>query len=145
MDWLKVLENDYGIRPAGKKDECFYCQRKVGEPHGGECVVVVRKIAIEFTFDLQERGKWTALFCLERPYFWKEERCDFWANDGTWCTDNLLGMWDESCLSIYEPNALDLKAELEKYPEAHNTACICHISTAKTLPIANTLPLRAHH
>ncbi len=32
-----VDKNDDGIRPAGKPDQCFYCQQKVGSEHKKDC------------------------------------------------------------------------------------------------------------
>lgn len=39
-DSLIVLVNDSGIRPAGKQDECFYCNQKVGQLHKTDCVMI---------------------------------------------------------------------------------------------------------
>ena len=50
--WPLVNPKDDGIRPAGKPDECFYCNRKVGEPHGRDCVMVDRKIRARYTIEV---------------------------------------------------------------------------------------------
>ena len=77
-----VLENDYGIRPAGKPDECFYCQQKVGQHHKPNCVVIVKKVLVRFTIDIP----------VNVPHSWSKEDIDFRYNDSSWCADNLIDM-----------------------------------------------------
>lgn len=79
-DWPKVLPNDDGIRPAGKPDECFYCDRKVGEEHGRDCVVIHRKITVRYCFELE----------VEVPHFWKTEDFLRHRNEGGWCASNAI-------------------------------------------------------
>jgi hypothetical protein len=50
-NWPLVAVNDDGIRPAGKPDECFYCNNKVGRAHDFGCVVVTRKVKVIYTVE----------------------------------------------------------------------------------------------
>ena len=83
--WPLVAPNDDGIRPAGKPDECFYCARKVGQPHGSTCVVVTRKWRVRFQVELD----------VDMPHCWQEHDIEFRYNEGTWCADNLVTMLSE--------------------------------------------------
>lgn len=87
--WPKVYPDDYGIRSAGKPDECFYCQKKVGDFHGLECVVVTRKLWLQATINLKE-GTIVADFYTRGPAFWDNENIDYHYNDSSWCCNNLL-------------------------------------------------------
>lgn len=80
-----VLENDYGIRPAGKPDECFYCGQKVGHRHKPDCVVVTKKVMMRFTIDIP----------VNVPHSWSKDDIDFRYNGGTWCADNLIDMLED--------------------------------------------------
>jgi len=75
-----VLEDDDGIRPAGRPDECFYCRQKVGTPHGEECVIPQKKVKITYTFDLE----------IEVPYSWGKKQIEFHRNESSWCSDNAI-------------------------------------------------------
>lgn len=75
-----VLSNDYGIRPAGRKDECFYCHQKVGTKHKAECVMVLKKIKAKYIFEIE----------LEVPYFWNADMFEFHHNESSWCASNAV-------------------------------------------------------
>ena len=38
-----VLKDDDGIRPAGRPNQCFYCNQQVGKPHKQDCACLVTK------------------------------------------------------------------------------------------------------
>lgn len=78
--WPLVDENDDGIRPAGKSDVCFYCNQKVGEPHGRDCVVVTKTVKLRYSFKIE----------VDVPHFWEKSDIEFHRNEGTWCADNAL-------------------------------------------------------
>lgn len=74
-----VQPNDYGIRPAGKPDECFYCHSKIGEFHKDGCVMITKPVKIK-----------AILYCeIDVPEHWDKEQIEYHYNDGTWCADNL--------------------------------------------------------
>ncbi|TXH51025.1 MAG: hypothetical protein E6Q97_19265 [Desulfurellales bacterium] len=75
-----VLVDDDGIRPAGKPDECFYCQRKVGEQHQPDCVIVTKRVRIRYSFTIEETV----------PHHWTKEQIEFHRNYSTWCADNAI-------------------------------------------------------
>lgn len=94
-----VKKNDYGIRPAGKPDECFYCHSKIGEPHKFDCVTVCRMVKLRATIDYE----------YPIPISWNKERIETYYNLGTWCANNLIS---------------DLKDYIE-YIDEKNDSCLC--------------------
>lgn len=85
--WPLVLEDDDGIRPRGAPDECFYCNRKVGEEHGPECVTV-HKVVAYTVLDLD--GVVVGTYERSEPYSWDADDCQFHKNESSWCKDNSL-------------------------------------------------------
>lgn len=81
-----VLEDDYGIRPAGPQDECFFCHQKVGIPHLFDCVVICVEDVYEVFVDDEKFGEWTC----QDPASWDQHDCEFHKNDSSWCTGNIL-------------------------------------------------------
>ena len=79
-DFPIVTEKDYGIRPAGKQDECFFCGSKIGERHKNDCVVCCKKVKLRATIE----------FVTDVPFSWNKEEIEFHYNGGTWCADNLI-------------------------------------------------------
>jgi len=75
-----VLSDDAGIRLAGKLDECFYCGRKVGQPHKLACVILQKKIKVKYTFELD----------IEVPYDSQKDMIEFHRNEGIWCANNAI-------------------------------------------------------
>lgn len=75
-----VTPDDDGIRPAGKPDECFYCQQKVGERHLWECVSVERKVLVKFELILE----------VDVPVSWDKEHIEFRYNRSRWCGSNIV-------------------------------------------------------
>lgn len=76
----KVVENDDGIRPAGKSDECFYCQRKIGQSHESDCVIVTKRIKVSYVFDIE----------VDVPHFWTQDDIEFHRNESSWCANNAI-------------------------------------------------------
>lgn len=80
-DWPLVSANDDGIRPAGPPDECFYCQQKIGSPHGAECVIVTKRVRVAFTI----------IYDYDVPWFWDKKMIEFHNGGGSsGCGDNRL-------------------------------------------------------
>lgn len=80
-----VDPQDDGIRPAGKPDECFYCNQKVGTPHDAECVCLKRRIRARYTYEIE----------LEVPHKWTSADFEFHRNDSSWCSDNSIRELEE--------------------------------------------------
>lgn len=78
--WPVVLPDDDGIRPAGKPDECFYCNQKVGTPHGPECVCVHKRVRVRYTMEIE----------IEVPAFWDKQMVLSHRNESSWCADNCV-------------------------------------------------------
>jgi hypothetical protein len=98
-----VLANDYGIRPAGPPDACFYCRQKVGEPHKDDCVVLVRDSIYDVEFNDKPIGTWTT----DDPADWHSEDCNFNKNESSWCASNFAR---EGKHDISEENMTKLRA-----------------------------------
>lgn len=84
--------NNHGIRPAGKPDECFYCQAKKGSQHNQDCVVRERTIVMEMKVEV----------VMSVPEHWDQDMCNFHKNESSWCADNILPtlerLSEQSCL-----------------------------------------------
>ena len=105
-----VIKNDNGIRPAGKPDECFYCNQKVGTPHKEDCVCVYKKVKIKYTYEIE----------IEVPFDWDKEQIEFHRNEGSWCADNSI-------------------RELEEIAEQENS-CLCGCFQADVLDVPEQKP-----
>lgn len=81
---LEVLPNDNGIRPAGEKDQCFYCGSRVGEIHGPKCVILVKIVEYRVLYE----GKVAGTFIREEPYHWDAADCEGHKNQSSWCKGN---------------------------------------------------------
>jgi hypothetical protein len=75
-----VTSDDHGIRPAGKPDACFYCGSKVGERHGPDCAVVVKRVRVRYSFE----------FDISVPHHWTKETVEFHRNESSWCASNAI-------------------------------------------------------
>lgn len=116
--WPLVLVNDDGIRPAGKPDECFYCNRKVGKPHGLDCTVVTKLVKVRYTIEA----------IIEVPWFWHEGSVEFHRNESSWCMSNVVN---------------DLKADVErreKDPSGPGGQCLCRSGKAEFVEVVDGTP-----
>lgn len=90
--WPVVLEDDDGIRPAGKPGECFYCRSAVGVPHGPKCVTVNKLVRYRVYMNLGAPrvggGRLVGTYARHEPYFWTAGDCEFHKNDSSWCAGN---------------------------------------------------------
>lgn len=74
------------VAPAGKPDECFWCNEKIGQQHRFECVTrrkTVRvRLSVEFDHDTVES--------------WGQAEIEFHLNESSSCMDNLIReVWAE--------------------------------------------------
>jgi hypothetical protein len=83
--FFQVLPEDFGIRPAGPPDECFYCRRKVGYYHTEDCVVIVRDV----TYGVFRNGRRMGTWVHDEPFSSDKECCEFQRNESLWCADNV--------------------------------------------------------
>ena len=74
------IVGEYGVRPAGKPNECFYCHAKVGEEHKEDCVIRCRTVNVDFTIH--------TVMCV--PECWDENDINFKFNESSWCVSNLI-------------------------------------------------------
>jgi len=83
MKKFKVTEK--AMRPASNKKECFYCNSKIGRFHEDDCVLVKKKVKVVATIEYE----------IEVPADWTEDNVHFHRNEGSWCTDNMIGELEE--------------------------------------------------
>lgn len=94
---------DYGVRPAGPQDACFYCQAKLGTQHRMGCVIRDRTIVVRLTVE----------YVRTVPEDWSVEQIEFFHNEGTRCSDNDIEELQELC------------SRLEK----DEAGCLCDVSS----------------
>ncbi len=75
-----VIEDDDGIRPGGKPDECFYCHQQIGEPHNNDCVILQRKVKVRYSFDIE----------IEMPHSWDASAIESMLNESSLCASNFI-------------------------------------------------------
>lgn len=66
-------------RPAGKPDECFYCQRTIGREHTFECVVPCKIVRLRATIEYEA----------ELPRSWTRQDIEF-HNEEKSCLFNVV-------------------------------------------------------
>lgn len=102
---FEITENDDGIRPAGKPDECFYCHQGVGEKHKDGCVITWRDKEVNLVAKVR--------FTESVPEHWTEQDILFRYNESTWCAGNLFDRFDQE-LSSASCGCDETVVELEK-------------------------------
>ena len=77
-----------GPRLAGRPDECFYCNEKLGSDHKADCVLVRKRVRLRLVVEFTDRV----------PDHWTADSIDFWLNEGTRCSDNEL----DRLIAVYQ-------------------------------------------
>ena len=67
------------VAPAGLPDECFWCNRKIGDEHCWECVKPKKTVRLRVTFE----------YDAEVPRSWDKDAIEFHHNESSWCLDNI--------------------------------------------------------
>ncbi len=146
MDWPLVDKHDDGIRPAGRPDECLYCRKRVGQPHGPECVVVTKLIEMQVTATLpsedRARGAGEAevlvgIWRLTVPHFWDEAMSNFHKNDSSWCASNVL---EERSWIVWQVGGEGAWEKLE--PLDDEQRCLCSTLSFRFLRVVDATPRR---
>lgn len=137
MTLPRVAVNDFGIRPAGKPDECFYCFQKVGMPHGQQCVMLQKQVLFDCIFETDIgvlRARWK---CWE-PYDWDAGMSEFHKRGSTWCASNVKDEWENFEFYDYPSIVKDPANYIDAVIESH--ACICQIFRVKRIDILDPGP-----
>lgn len=116
MNFPVVLKDDYGIRPAGKPDECFFCHSKVGEEHKSNCAVIEKIVRVQYTYTID----------IAVPHHWDAHNIEFHRNESSWCADNSID------------DLVKYKEKLENEGE-----CLCFRFNAKYISDVDDTPIRA--
>jgi hypothetical protein len=69
----------FGIRPAGKPDECFYCRQKSGDQHAPECVIRERTVLVDVIIQM----------VMTVPEKWTPDTIEFSLNESSSCANNM--------------------------------------------------------
>lgn len=75
-----LVTKENGPRPAGRPDECFYCNAALGAEHRAECVLRRRTIVVETV----------VRYVVEEPEHWTAEDLHFHRNLSSSCASNVL-------------------------------------------------------
>lgn len=114
-NWLVA---DYGIRPKGKPDECFYCGAKIADEHNKGCVIRSRTVVVERTITM----------VTDVPEDWNDDDINS-HYEGTHCADNIIN---------------DLKGMLIRFKE-NGRGCLCGIVSQKYIREATEKDEQEHH
>ena len=71
---------DYGIRPAGKPTECFYCHEPKGGVHKPDCVIRQRKVVVRLEMEL----------VVTKPESFAPDLIEFGFNESSSCQSNII-------------------------------------------------------
>lgn len=71
---------EFGIRPTGSPNHCFYCGVERGGEHHPTCVIRERTVVVHMTVE----------YVITVPEFWTAEDIERHRNDGRWCVLNGL-------------------------------------------------------
>lgn len=132
-DWPLVHPQDDGIRPAGGPNECFYCGKKIGEPHARDCVIVTKRILMRIT---SVDGTVTGSCEYDEAYCFDRDTCEYMRNEGSWCADNILAT-DDYNVTWDQPNALELLKKMS------GAGCLCDKLVFKFVRVVDGTPRRA--
>lgn len=76
---------DYGIRPAGKPDECFYCHEPKGGVHKPDCVIRQRTVVVRLEMEL----------VIAAPESFGPDLIEFGFNESSSCQSNIIDLLRE--------------------------------------------------
>lgn len=79
LEFTNFVTEDNGPRPAGKPDECFYCQQPLGGEHAQDCTLRLKVVMVKIELTMPRVV----------PASWDTEMVDFHLNDSSWCSDNI--------------------------------------------------------
>lgn len=99
----------HGPRPAGKPDQCFYCQQPLGSNHKHECVMRQRTVMMQVTITLP----------VAVPECWTPEHIEFHRNESSWCAGNWANdLLEDPAADDPEPRCICSHYEAEYLREA---------------------------
>lgn len=102
----------YGIRPAGKPDECFYCHEKVGTQHKSDCVIRSRTVVIELKLPL----------VVSVPEKWDVSNIEFKYGESSYCMNNIQDNIDNFFSHLNTPNS-----------QGETPVCLCGVAEVSYL------------
>jgi hypothetical protein len=127
---LRVTEDDDGIRPAGRRDECFYCHRKVGEVHKETCVMLHQEVECELMLHNDARDKF--VFRAIEPASWTQHDIEFFFNESSSCLDNVIRRIRHE----------DYERFMALYAQIPEGQCLCFRASVRLLRVIDPGPFR---
>lgn len=112
---ITVKDNDDGIRPAGKPDECFYCDSQIGEYHKIDCVILKRIN----NYSVMMEGSKVGTLMWSDPISWDKDSCESHKNYSSWCVNNAL----EDIIWLKNKISKSIIKEIEKLDDELCCAC----------------------
>ena len=140
MTWPLVHENDDGIRPAGKPDECFYCLQKVGQPHKLDCVCVKKLVEFKVDVHVSDGVKFAGLWQHEEPHNWDDRAMEFYKNESSWCANNFMD--EENKGSVVWEGGEDRWPTLKAMHD-DTSCCLCEALSFTLVRVVDPEPRRA--
>lgn len=135
--WPLVVEGDDGIRPAGPQDQCLYCQRRIGDPHKADCVIVGRLVELSVVASLTTGRRMEAVWTSVEPHGWTADNIQFRYNEGSWCADNIFNQ--REAIVWKDPRGDEWEA-LEDQSLA--MGCLCGVLRIDLKRIVDETPIR---
>lgn len=109
LEHTRLVTPENGPRPNGKPDECFYCNRLVGQPHKDNCVIFSKVVMVKVAVVIPRAV----------PAHWEQDQIEFQMNEGSYGNDSLIH-------------------DLERHQAADKFGCLCPGFTAEVLRDATT-------
>ena len=133
--WPVVLPDDYGIRPAGKPNQCFYCWQWVGEPHNKDCVCITKIMEYDIAANLPDGRTFLGKWRNDEPHFWGNDEMNWQRNGSAWCASNAKDIvWDDPLAE------LAIETYLETIGDMDGMACTCHVLSFKVSRLIDGRP-----
>lgn len=136
--WPLVDKNDDGIRPAGRPDECFYCQRRVGQLHKKDCSIVRKRVELKLTVTMPDGRVITGVWLTDEPHFATPQQTEFMYNESSWCAGNILHDFRRREIALDCPDGWDTLEALRKTGD-----CLCNRTVVKFVRVVDDTPRRA--
>jgi hypothetical protein len=125
--WPVVVVEDL---PPVVKDRCLYCRMPLGQPHGMECVKVLKAVELE----LRAEGRRVGTFKEYEPWCWRREDIEHYWNEGNACLDNVT----KNDTTVW--TAGEARAEAERLAGEGGDNCCCSYLSVRLLRVIDRGP-----
>lgn len=77
---MSFIVTEKAQRPSKMDGTCFYCGRKIGNPHGNNCPLIRKTVTVRMTVDYE----------INVPSDWDKDMIEFHRNESGWCSNNAI-------------------------------------------------------